>query len=84
MKSEMTAIELTGIVDKNQNLHLDNSLPFVGPKRVRVILLYTDDAEPTQNEWLRAAACNPAFDFLNDPEEDIYSLEDGKPFDDEI
>lgn len=33
-------------------------------------------------EWLRAAALNPAFDFLKDSEEDIYTLADGKPFND--
>jgi len=27
-------------------------------------------------EWLRAAAANPAFDFLKEPEEDIYTLAD--------
>ena len=31
-------------------------------------------------EWLRAAATNPVFDFLNDPTEDVYSPTDGKPF----
>ena len=25
-------------------------------------------------------AANPAFDFLKDPEEDIYTLSDGRPF----
>ncbi len=30
-------------------------------------------------EWERAIATNPSFAFLNDPEEDIYTLEDGKP-----
>ncbi|BDA68721.1 hypothetical protein RIVM261_018510 [Rivularia sp. IAM M-261] len=33
-------------------------------------------------EWLKAALQNPAFDFLRDPEEDIYTLADGKPFSD--
>lgn len=33
-------------------------------------------------EWLKAALGNPAFDFLKDPEEDIYTLADGKPFHD--
>ncbi len=36
----------------------------------------------TEMEWLQAAAVNPAFDFLNEPEEDIYTLADGRPFDD--
>jgi hypothetical protein len=33
-----------------------------------------------ETEWLQAAARNPAFAFLSDPEEDIYSLADGEPF----
>jgi hypothetical protein len=37
-----------------------------------------------ETEWLRAAASNPAFYFLNDPAEDIYSLSDGEPFRDQI
>ena len=40
--------------------------------------LITD--EPSEAEWLRAAASSPAFDFLNDPAEDVYSPTDGKPF----
>lgn len=39
-------------------------------------------AELAEYEWLKAAARSPAFDFLKDPEEDIYSLTDGKSFHD--
>jgi Uma2 family endonuclease/Flp pilus assembly protein TadD len=42
-----------------------------------------EDGEIDEREWLRSAASNPAFDFLKDPEEDIYTLADGKPFHDE-
>lgn len=35
-----------------------------------------------EREWLQAAAANPAFDFLDDPREDIYGPEDGRPFGD--
>lgn len=38
--------------------------------------------EITEQEWLKAASSNPVFDFLKDPEEDIYTLSDGKPFND--
>jgi hypothetical protein len=38
--------------------------------------------EIDDREWLQAAANNPEFDFLKDPEEDIYTLADGKPFND--
>jgi hypothetical protein len=43
----------------------------------------TEEQEITEDEWLRAAAANAAFDFLHNPAEDIYSLDDGKPFHDE-
>ncbi len=33
--------------------------------------VYTED-EINENEWLKAASKNPAFDFLKDPEEVIY------------
>jgi hypothetical protein len=40
-------------------------------------------AEEDERLWLRSAARNPAFEFLADPEEDIYSAEHGEPFRDE-
>ena len=33
--------------------------------------------------WLYSASHNPAFAYLNDAEEDLYSLDDGAPFQDE-
>ena len=39
-------------------------------------------AELEEYEWYKAAVRSPAFDFLKDPEEDIYTLADGKPFHD--
>ena len=77
------AIETTGTVDKDHQLHLDGPLPITGPSRVRVIILVPENGDVDETEWLRAAAANPAFDFLRDPEEDIYSPTDGEPFRDE-
>lgn len=37
------------------------------------------DKEATDEEILRHAAQSPAFAFLKEPEENIYTLEDGKP-----
>jgi len=79
MESPLTAIELTGTVDEQHQLRLDDLLPIPGPKRVRVIVLYSLNGEWNETEWFQAAARNPAFDFLKDAEEDIYSLADGKP-----
>ncbi|MBI3761080.1 MAG: hypothetical protein HY260_04355 [Chloroflexi bacterium] len=79
----MTAVELTGTIDEHRQLRLDYLLPIPGPMRVRVIVLYSLIEEWDETEWLRAAVSNPAFDFLNDSQEDIYTLADGKPFHDE-
>jgi tetratricopeptide (TPR) repeat protein len=35
-----------------------------------------EEGEIDEREWLQAAASNPAFDFLNNPEEDIYNSAD--------
>ena len=79
----MTAIEMTGTVDENHQLQLDGTLPITGPKRVRVIVLsplteIIDDLN--ESEWVKASLSNPAFEYLRDPEEDIYTIKDGKPF----
>ena len=80
MTATARAIETTGTVDGNHQLRLDGPLPIAGPSRVRVIILVPDDADLDEAEWLRAAATNPAFDFLKDPAEDICSPTDGEPF----
>lgn len=82
MEVMMKALETTGTVDEERRLLLDEPLPIVGPSRVRVIILLTEEADIDEKEWLQAAA-NPAFDFLKESEEDIYTLADGKPFDDQ-
>jgi hypothetical protein len=81
MEIPMTAIEMTGMVDENHQLQLDGKLPFAGPKRVRVIVLspLTEIADELNDvEWLKASQNNPAFEYLRDPEEDIYTIKDGK------
>jgi hypothetical protein len=83
MEATLTAIELTGTIDEHRQLQLDGVLPIIGPKRVRVIVLYPLDEEWDETEWLRAAVRNPAFTDLSDPAEDIYSIADGKLFYDE-
>lgn len=79
MEITMKAIEVMGTVDKKSQLHIDEPLPIAGPSRVRVIILFPSE-DIDEREWLRAAAANPAFEFLNDQAEDIYKPTDGKPF----
>ena len=83
MDKTLKAVEVTGAIDDRHELHLDEPLPIAGPSRVRVIILLLQDMDADEREWLRAAATNPAFDFLKDPGEDIYTPSDGKPFNDQ-
>ncbi|MEG4306711.1 type II toxin-antitoxin system Phd/YefM family antitoxin [Microcoleus sp. D3_18a_C4] len=39
-------------------------------------------AKLEEDQWLKAAIANPAFDSLRDSAEDIYTLADGVPFHD--
>lgn len=73
----MQAIETTGQVDQLGNLKLQAPLHLRNQK-VRVIILLPEHEEMDDKIWLRATQ-NPAFDFLNEPEEDLYTLQDGNP-----
>ncbi len=77
------AFETTGVVDAHRQIILDEPVPVWAPTRVRVIVLLPEEAEISEEEWLRAAAANPAFDFLREPQEDIYTMADGRPFHDQ-
>ena len=72
------AIETTATFKGNNNLVLDTPVHHKG--KVRLIILLPDEDDVEENEWMSAAATNPAFDFLKDPEEDIYTDADGRPF----
>ena len=80
MQAATQAIETIGTINAQHHLVLDETLPVTGPTRVRVIILLPEDSDISETEWLQAAAANPAFDFLKDPEEDIYTLSDRRPF----
>jgi hypothetical protein len=77
------AIETSGIVDARHQLRLDEPLPIAGQSRVRVIVLLPDEADTSETAWTKAAAASPAFDFLKDAAEDIYTTADGKPYHDQ-
>ena len=75
----LTAIETTGTIEQNGKIVIDETFSVNAPTSVRVIVLFPDAEDINEIEWMRAAAKNEAFDFLKDAEEDIYSIEDGKP-----
>jgi hypothetical protein len=80
----LTAIETTGRIESNGKIVIDETFSVNVPTSVRVIVLFPESEDFNESEWLQAASKNEAFDFLNDPEEDIYSLTDGKPLINEI
>ena len=77
----LTAIETTGTIEQSGRIVIDETFSVNAPTSVRVIVLFPETEDLSENEWLQAASKNEAFDFLNDPEENIYSLTDGKPLD---
>lgn len=77
----MKAIEVAGTIEEDRRVVLDEPLPTGVAGRVRLIILVGED-EPSDQEWLHAATNGSAFDFLSAPEEDRYTLRDGRPFDD--
>lgn len=80
----MKAIELKSKTDKKGHLKIDFDLG-KSEANVRVLILI-DDSELTDIEdekiWLKAISENPSFDFLNDPVEEVYTVNDGDSFDD--
>ena len=76
----MKAIETTGSLDKSGILKLDKPIAISKKQKVKVIILYGDDDEIDEKDWLTSFAKNPSFSFLKSKKEDIYSLSDGKPF----
>lgn len=77
-RSKIT-IETTGVLNSDQELLLDVALPFMNKNKVKITLTF-EDPDPIDNDMQGFIMNNPSFDFLKDPEEDIYSYGDGKPF----
>jgi hypothetical protein len=78
---KMKAIEITTKTDKHG--HLKINYPMNKKERnVRIIILVDENSDDLDEEklWMNSVSTNPAFDFLKDINEDIYSLTDGEPF----
>ncbi len=79
----MKAIEIRSKTDKSGRLKLDYKLE-KPEANVRVLILFDDEKNEHDDEklWLQYISKDPAFSFLNEPEEDIYSLKDGEEMSD--
>jgi hypothetical protein len=75
----MKAIELRTKTEKDGSIRISNS-GLKGGVAVRILILSEEDENSEGKRYLESISRNPAFDFLNDPAEDIYSKKDGKAF----
>jgi len=82
----LRAFETTATVDDPQHLSLAEPLPHINSGCVRVIVMVEeleyDDSEIDEAQWVHAVSFWQAPDFADDPAEDIYTMEDGVPFND--
>ena len=76
----MKAIEINTKTDSSGYLKFNVPLKEKN-KNVRVLILFSEEDNLVEDEklWLYSNKNNPSFDFLNEPEENIYSLNDGIP-----
>ena len=79
----MRAIEINTTSDRFGHIKIDYPIN-KREKKVRVIILLDEVLDATDDEvlWMNTINSNPAFDFLNEPSEDIYTLKDGELFND--
>jgi hypothetical protein len=79
----MKAIEINLKTDKTGHLKINYKLN-KSDSKVRVLILFDDDSSEQEDEttWINSISKNPAFDFLSDSNEDVYSLKDGELFND--
>ncbi len=82
---ENTTLELqttTAVVDENGELRGLEPLPALKGRRVQIVVVSEKTAtfetsEISETMWHRGIVSNPAFAFLKDEAENIYSWEDG-------
>lgn len=71
----MKTIEINSKTDKKGYLKINYALN-KSNKKVRVLIMVDESDDET---WYDTVSQNPVFDFLKE-EDEIYSLNDGKPF----
>ncbi|MFA6401151.1 MAG: hypothetical protein WCX31_05935 [Salinivirgaceae bacterium] len=79
----MKAIEITTKTDKQGHLKINYPMNKKDSK-VRIIILADEKSDDVDEDklWMNSISSNPAFDYLKDINEDIYSVTDGEPFND--
>ncbi|WP_288373798.1 hypothetical protein [uncultured Algoriphagus sp.] len=74
----MKTIEIKTVTNSDGSISLEPT-GLKGGVSVRVLILSEED-ELDEKNYLKFISNNPSLDFLNEPEENVYSIKDGKPF----
>jgi len=79
----MKTIEIKSKTDTHGHLRIDYQLD-KPEKSVRVLIMLADEVGDADDEqlWLKSISNNPAFEFLAEESENIYSVSDGEPLGD--
>ncbi|MCF8366558.1 MAG: hypothetical protein K9H16_12295 [Bacteroidales bacterium] len=78
----MKAIEVFSKTDREGILKMSYHLNGIN-KDVKVIILYDNTKDEDEEVlWMNSIKNNPAFNFLMDKNEDMYSFDDGEPLND--
>ena len=79
---ETDSVELIGYINSEHHLLVNGEVP-LDPGEVKIIVFPREKIEEeddiSTDVLLKVARNGGAFEFLNDPEEDIYSMDDGIP-----
>ena len=78
----MIAICTRSIRLKNKAENTLSLIKYQAMKAIEIKANENMDDVDEEELWMKAIGSNPAFNFLNDPKEDIYSITDGEPFND--
>jgi len=79
----MRAIEINSKTDHSGHIKFDYQLGR-SDQNVRILILLEEDNYQLEEEklWIDSLSNNPAFNFLREPEENVYSLKDGESLND--
>jgi hypothetical protein len=75
----MKAVELRTRTKEDGSISIEHT-GLSGGVLVRILILSEEEEGEEEKLYLKTISRNPAFDFLNEPEEDVYSPKDGKPY----
>ncbi|MDH4200026.1 MAG: hypothetical protein OEV66_06555 [Spirochaetia bacterium] len=74
------AVNIAGdLSDDGKTITLEHPIKDISAGKVKLVVIQ-DDEEVSEEEWLSAIAKSDLYDDLKHPEEDIYTVNDGKPY----